>query len=71
MRWIGRRSKGSGIALVRVDDGPAVEVDLFSRPNEVRTNVITLYGLSDGEHTLTIEVTGRQNPDAAVFCFVR
>jgi hypothetical protein len=64
VRWIGRRSKGSGIALVRVDDGPAVEVDLFSRPNEVRTNVITLYGLSDGEHTLTIEVIGRQNPDA-------
>jgi hypothetical protein len=61
VRWIGRRSRGSGIAMVRVDGGPALEVDLFARPNEVRTNVLTLNGLSDGKHTLTIEVTGRQN----------
>jgi hypothetical protein len=60
--WIGRRSRGSGIALVRVDAGPAIEVDLFSRPNEIRTNILTLYDLGDGDHTLTIEVTGRQNP---------
>lgn len=59
--WIGRRSKGSGIALVRVDAGPAIEVDLFARPNEIRTNILTLYDLGDGKHTLTIEVTGRQN----------
>jgi hypothetical protein len=59
--WIGRRSRGSGIALVRVDGGPGIEVDLFSRPNEIRTPVITLNGLSNGKHTLTIEVTGRQN----------
>jgi hypothetical protein len=62
--WIGKRSRGGGIALVRVDGGPPIEVDLFARPNEVRTNVLTLYGLSDGKHTLTIEVTGRQNPFA-------
>jgi hypothetical protein len=64
IRWLGRRSRGSGIAMVRVDGGPAIEVDLFARPNEVRTNAFTLNGLSDGKHTLTIEVTGRQNPDA-------
>jgi hypothetical protein len=62
--WIGRRSRGSGIALVKVDGGAGIEVDLFARPNEIRTNVITLSGLSDGQHTLTIEVTGRQNPAA-------
>jgi hypothetical protein len=60
--WIGRRNRGGGIALVRVDGGPAIEVDLFARPNEIRTNILTLNGLSDGKHTLTIEVTGRQNP---------
>ncbi len=60
--WIGRRNRGGGIALVRIDAGPAIEVDLFARPNEIRTNILTLNGLSDGKHTLTIEVTGRQNP---------
>jgi hypothetical protein len=71
VRWIGRRSKQGGIALVRVDgalvkvgDGPLGEVDLFSRPNEIRTSVVTLYGLSAGQHTLTIEVTDRRNDDA-------
>ena len=64
VRWIGRRSKEGGIALVRVDGGAPIEVDLFSRPHEVRTSVITLYDLGEGQHTLTIEVTGRQNPDA-------
>jgi hypothetical protein len=64
VRWIGRRSKEGGIALVRVDGGPAREVDLFSRPNEIRTSVLTIYGLSPGQHTLTIEVTAQQNPAA-------
>lgn len=64
VRWIGRRSRESGIALVSVDGGPAREVDLFARPREIRTPILTIYGLSDGPHTLTIEVTGRQNPNA-------
>ncbi len=62
--WIGRRNRDGGIALVRVDGGAPIEVDLFARPNEVRTNILTLYDLSDADHTLTIEVTGRQNPSA-------
>jgi hypothetical protein len=65
VRWIGSRSRRGGIAKVSVDGGPATEVDLFARPLEIRTPVITLNGLSDGNHTLTIEVTGRQNPEAA------
>ena len=62
VRWIGRRSTGSGIAVVKLDGGPGIEVDLYAKPFEVRTPVITLNGLTDGPHTLTIEVTGRQNP---------
>lgn len=61
--WIGNRNVRSGIALVRVDGGPAIEVDLFARSDEIHTPVITLNGLSAGMHTLTIEVTGRRNPD--------
>jgi hypothetical protein len=63
VRWIGNRNVRSGIALVKVDAGPAIEVDLFARSEEIHTPVITLDGLSAGTHTLTIEVTGRRNPD--------
>jgi hypothetical protein len=62
--WIGSRSERGGIALVKVDGGAAKEVDLFARPNEIRTPVLTINGLSAGTHTLTIEVTGRQNQGA-------
>jgi len=59
--WIGARNEESGIAMVSVDGGPAKEVDLFARPNEIRTPIITLNGLSPGNHTLTIQVTGNKN----------
>jgi hypothetical protein len=59
VRWIGSRGRGMGKALVSVDGGPAKEVDLFARPNdELRTPIITFYELGEGQHTLTIEVTG-------------
>ena len=65
VRWIGSRGRGMGIASVRVDGGPAREVDLFARPaDEVHTEVITISDLSAGQHTLTIEVTGRANTEA-------
>ena len=62
--WIGNRNVRSGIALVKVDGGPGTEVDLFARSDEIRSPIITLHSLSAGSHTLTIEVTGRQNPQA-------
>lgn len=62
VRWIGSRGRGMGMALVRVDGGPAMEVDLFARPaDEVRTVVTTISDLSNGPHTLTIEVSDRRN----------
>jgi hypothetical protein len=69
VRWIGALNRDGGIALVRVDGGQTkgvdlFEMDLFTRPREARTPVITLYDLVPGQHTLTIEVTGRKNPDA-------
>ncbi len=55
-----------GIALVSVDGGPSKEVDLFARPtDEIHTQVVTIGDLSAGQHTLTIQVTGRQNSQAA------
>jgi hypothetical protein len=65
VRWIGSRGRGMGIALVSVDGGPGREVDLFARPDdEVHTPIVTISDLSDGPHTLTITVTGRQNTSA-------
>ncbi|MFL6571405.1 MAG: hypothetical protein ACJ8G4_06615, partial [Burkholderiales bacterium] len=62
--WIGERNENSGIALVSVDGGPAKRVDLYARPNEIRTPVITLHDLSPGQHVLTIQVTGEKNEHA-------
>src|SRR4051812_26876265 len=63
--WFGSRGRGMGIALLSVDGGPGVEVDLFAYPyDEIHSPAFTVNGLSDGMHTLTIEVTGRANPSA-------
>ncbi|HEU4646999.1 MAG TPA: hypothetical protein VFS80_15705, partial [Burkholderiales bacterium] len=64
VRWIGTRNVNSGIALVKLDGGPVIEVDLFALPEVIRTPIITLHGLSPGSHTLAIEVTGRKHPTA-------
>jgi len=64
VRWIGARNRASGIALVSVDGGPGKRVDLFARPNEIRTPIITFNGLTPGRHTLTIQVTGEKNENA-------
>lgn len=65
IRWIGSRGRGMGIASVSVDGGPTRDVDLYAHPNdEVHTPVVTLYGLANSQHTLTIQVTGRKNNEA-------
>ena len=65
IRWIGARGRGMGIAQISVDSGLVRQVDLFARPSdEVHTPIYTVYGLSPGQHTLTITVTGQQNSQA-------
>ncbi|HKQ26602.1 MAG TPA: Ig-like domain-containing protein [Burkholderiales bacterium] len=59
--WIGQRSNISGIALVSVDGGAGVLVDLFAHNFETNSPVYTVNGLSPGTHTLTIQVTGTHN----------
>ena len=60
VRWIGARGDGAngfGTARISVDGGPAKEVNLKTGPAfEARTTIVTLYDLSNGPHTLTIEV---------------
>jgi hypothetical protein len=62
--WIGQRSNTSGIALVQIDGNAGVLVDLYAHNLEVNSPVYSLYGLSPGAHTLTIQVTGTQNEAA-------
>src|SRR5258708_22065755 len=63
--WIGGRTPGTGIARVFVDGSLLAEVDTYSKTKEVRVPMFEATGLADASHTLTIEVTGRQNASAA------
>ncbi len=61
VRWIGQRQRDGGIALVYLDGVPVGEVDTFAaRQDEFQTAVFSGTGLSPGQHTLAIEVTGRK-----------
>lgn len=65
IRWIGSRGRKMGLATVSVDGGPAQEVNLFGRPtDEIHTPIVTINDLPPGQHTLTITVTGRRDPQA-------
>src|SRR5258708_8652855 len=63
--WIGGRTPGTGIARVFLDGSLLAEVDTYSKTKEVRVPMFEATGLADASHTLTIEVTGRQNASAA------
>ncbi len=63
--WIGGRTPGTGIARIFLDGSLLAEVDTYSKTKEVRVPMFEATGLADASHTLTIEVTGRQNASAA------
>jgi hypothetical protein len=63
--WIGGRAPDTGIAHVLVDGVLVAAVDTYSKTQEVRVPMFTASGLADASHTLTIEVTGEQNPSAS------
>jgi hypothetical protein len=60
--WIGLRGPSYGIARVLVDGVLAATVDTYAATEEVQAVVYTASGLSDGAHTLTVEVAGERNP---------
>jgi hypothetical protein len=62
IHWIGYRGPDGGIAQVRVDGGPIVEVDTYSPTAKYQEVVFTATGLADANHTLTITATGGRNP---------
>ncbi len=62
--WIGGRSPETGIARISLDGIFLTEVDTYSKTVEVRVPMFAATGLANASHTLTIEVTGRQNASA-------
>src|SRR5882724_6693191 len=62
--WIGGRAPVTGIARVSVDGVFLTEVDTYSKTEVIRVPMFTVNGLANTTHTLTIEVTGRQNAAA-------
>jgi YD repeat-containing protein len=62
--WIGGRATGTGIARISLDGVFLREVDTYSKTEEIRVPMFEATGLANTSHTLTIEVTGRQNAAA-------
>ena len=62
--WIGARGPQTGIARVSLDGAFLAEVDTYSATEQLQAALFTADGLTNGNHTLTIEATGRQNAAA-------
>jgi mannan endo-1,4-beta-mannosidase len=61
----GARASHHGIAEVRVDSSPAVDVDLYAAQRGEDVRLWSSEELAPGEHVLTVRVTGRQNTAAS------
>ncbi|MHA4773143.1 hypothetical protein L1085_001430 [Streptomyces sp. MSC1_001] len=64
IRVICPRGPNQGIAEISVDGGPAVRVDLYAGTKQYQQKVYERTGLTDGEHTVTVKVTGDRNTAA-------
>jgi len=59
--WIGLKDPWSGIANIYLDGNLVATVDAYSNSSPYRSQVYTAGGLTNTEHTLTIEATGTRN----------
>jgi beta-galactosidase GanA len=63
VQWIGPKNTNGGIAAVSIDGGTPTDVDTYDAyGKEFQQVLFTASGLTDGTHTITITVTGTQNP---------
>ena len=66
VRWIGHRGSNAGIARVLIDGVLVATVDTWAGLQENFQGVMFSAGdLTDGTHTLTIQVSGLRNPSAS------
>jgi hypothetical protein len=59
--WLGTTSNKQGIARVYIDGHPKAEVDQYSGTREAMVRCYSTTGLTNGPHTITVEVTGQKN----------
>ena len=59
--WIGYRDQWSGIARVYVDGLLHSTVDTYAASAQSQAVIYTASGLTEGIHTLAVEVTGTHN----------
>ena len=64
IRWISDSNASSGIAKVSIDGGAPITIDNYSNSSTFQKVAFEKLGLSQGTHTLKIEVTGTKNPSA-------
>jgi hypothetical protein len=60
--WVGSRNNNHGHASVSIDGGPPVSVDTYGHTFALQQVLFTKTGLSAGQHTITITVTGQKDP---------
>jgi beta-galactosidase GanA len=65
VRWISSLDANHGIADVYLDGTKVATVDGYGRPKATQQVFYAADGLASGAHTLTIAVTGQQNPAAS------
>jgi subtilisin-like proprotein convertase family protein len=60
--WVSTRDTNRGQALVSIDGGTPVVVDLYASTLQGRRIVFSANGLTNGPHTITIQVLSTKNP---------
>jgi len=63
--WIGARGPQTGIANVFIDGAlVAGNVDTFAATEQIQAPIFTATGLANTSHTMSVQVTGQQNPSS-------
>jgi beta-galactosidase GanA len=65
VRWVTSKDANHGVADVYLDGALVGSIDTYGSSKQYQTVVYDIYGLSAGSHTLTVEVSGRQNRAAS------
>jgi hypothetical protein len=59
--WIAYTDQWSGFAKIYVDGTFLAEIDTYASPAKAQAKMYNIVGLSNGAHTLAVEVSGRRN----------
>jgi beta-galactosidase GanA len=62
VRWVTSKDGNHGIADVYLDGALVSSIDTYAPSKQNQTVLYDVYGLSADSHTLTVTVSGRQNP---------